>query len=147
MQRDIWGVFHDGFVTRIDGAIPGTLRLEIEIGYLRKQFPEPGSRFVIILSNCTRLIFTEYDGPPIADLGRIQALEPEIMYVSQLQPLMLDCNGGTLELDYQEMSVSLESGQPVSYDDLVSAAEKYWAAFAARAERETPPADDGTPSN
>jgi hypothetical protein len=147
MQHDIWGVFHDGSVIRIDGAVPGTLRLEIDIQYLRRMFPEPGDCFIVTLSDCTKFTFTEYDGPPITDHARIQALEPEILYVNELEPLILDCDGGTLELDYQEMSVSLESGYPVGYDDLVSAADKYWAAFAARAKRGAAPADDGTPSN
>jgi hypothetical protein len=135
MPRDTWAAFHDGSVTRIEGTLPGTLRLRIEIQYLREMFPTPGDAFAVTLTGCTRFSFAEYDQPPIEDLARIAALEPEILYVGGLDPLTLDCNDGTLALEYATMRVSLEDGQPVAYQELKVAWDKYWDAFEARAKR------------
>lgn len=132
MERDIWGVFHDGVVSRVTGTVPGSVRLEIEIEYLRNMFEEPGNRFVVQLSDCSRLAFTEYGKAPTEDLDEIQNSEPEILYVLSETPLTLDCATGALEVEYSEMTISLESGRLVSYDSLASASEKYWNDWSSR---------------
>jgi hypothetical protein len=133
MKRDIWGVFHDGVIKLIDGSVPGTLRLEVEIPYLRGMFPEPGHRFIVSLSRCSKLRFTEYDELPTENPHEIQQREPEILYVLSEQPLVLDCAAGKLEVEYDEMTVRLESGQSVSYESLASASAKYWNDWSSRA--------------
>ena len=126
MNRDIWGVFHDGVLKLIDGTVPGTLRLEIEIGYLRGMFSEPGNRFFVNLFGCSKFIYTRFDERPTENTSYIQDREPEILYVTSEKPLVLDCAIGTLELEYDEMTVTLESGQAVSYASLASASKEYW---------------------
>jgi hypothetical protein len=54
-----------------------------------------------------------------------------------MDPLVLDCADGTLELAYETMTVTLESGQPVTEDALIQASDKYWKDFASRAERDS----------
>jgi len=132
MNRDIWGVFHDGVVKLIEGTVPGTLKLEIEIDYLRRMFPEPGDRFVVMLIGCSKFVYAGYDEPPTEDLSHIQSREPEILYITSEQPVVLDCNEGTLEIEYDEMTVGLESGQAVDYETLASACRKYWTDWKSR---------------
>jgi hypothetical protein len=98
MNRDIWGVFHDGSIVAIAGAVPGTLG--IEISYLRGMFAEPGARFVVTLSGCSKFVFGKYDEVPTAVLADIVSEEPEILCVNSTEPLVLDCDGGTLKLEY-----------------------------------------------
>jgi hypothetical protein len=126
MNRDIWGVFHDGVVKLIEGTVPGTLRLEIEIGYLRGMFPEPGDRFFVNLLGCSKFIYTGFDERPTENTSYIQDKEPEILYVTSEEPLVLDCAMGTLEIEYDEMTVTLESGQAITYEALASASHEYW---------------------
>jgi len=133
MQRNIWGVFHDGEITQINGTVPGDLRLDLEICYLRAQFPEPGHSFTIELTNCTQLQFSEYDEPPSTCLTHIQERKPMVLYVTSEEPLVLDCAMGTLELDYSEMHVRLPSGRDVSEQELTAACEQYWNAWQERA--------------
>ncbi len=121
-----WGVFHDGVIQDIEGALPGNLVLTIEIGYLRAMFEGEGLRFRVHLTGCTRMRYCEYDEEPTVDLNRIREREPEILYVTSEQPLVLDCVMGPLELEYQQMAVTLESGVKVSEQELVSASELYW---------------------
>jgi hypothetical protein len=136
MNRDIWQHFHYGYINRIDRIAPGLLRLEIAIEYLRDMFPEPGTRFVVTLTACSKFVYCGYDEQPTDDIAEIQAREPEILYINSMDPLVLDCADGTLELAYEAMTVALESGRPVTEDALVQASDKYWKDFASRAERD-----------
>ena len=121
-----WGVFHDGVIQDIEGTLPGNLVLTIEIGYLRAMFEGEGSSFRVHLTGCTRMRYCEYDEEPTGDLNKIREREPEILYVTSEQPLVLDCVMGPLELEYQQMAVTLESGVKVSDQELASASELYW---------------------
>lgn len=126
MNRDIWGVFHDGEITKITGTVPGDLRVEVEIGYLRKLFPEPGHSFVIELRHCTKFEFREYGEAPSMHLAHIQERRPMILYVTSQEPLILDCSMGNLELDYQQMEVFLPSGRNITEQELSAACDRYW---------------------
>ena len=137
MNRDVWGLFHDGYINRIECTAPGVLRLEVRIEYLRDMFPERGTSFVVTLTACSKFVYRGYDEQPTDDIAEIQAREPEILYVNSMDPLVLDCADGTLELAYETMTVTLESGQPVTEDALIQASDKYWKDFASRAERDT----------
>lgn len=136
MKPDIWGVFHDGVLKHIDGGIPGTLRLEVEIEYLRGMFDEPGISFQIELTDCTKIVYSEYGQEPTQDVAQIQELEPEILYVTSERPLLLDCVMGALELAYDAMRVTLPSGVEVSYESLTSASERYWREWSERSKGE-----------
>ena len=126
MTPSTWGVFHDGVIKRIEGAIPGTLQLSLEIRYLRAMFPGEGTSFSVRLDECTKVTYNEYGETPTTDLNTIQEREPEVLYVTSEQPLVLDCVMGKLELAYAHMSVALENGTQVSEQELVNACELYW---------------------
>jgi hypothetical protein len=137
MQRDAWGVFHDGIVAKLEGSVPGDLKVQLEIGYLRGEFGEKGDYFVVHLGQCTKFRYCEYDAQPTEDLSEIQDREIDVLYVSSEEPLVLDCSDGVLELEYKTMRVALPSGREVTRDELVAASEKYWKEWRARAKSET----------
>ncbi len=89
-------------------------------------FEEPGTFFKIELINCSTFRYEEYDAVACEDLVTIQSQEPEILSVASEQPLVLDCVMGMLELDYDEMRVTLPSGKEVQYEELCSASKRYW---------------------
>ena len=133
MQRDVWGVFHDGILAKIDGCVPGNLTIQLQIEYLRNEFDEDGEFFIVELGSCTRFRYSEYEAAPTEDLQEIQSREIEVLYVSSEDPLVLDCSMGVLELGYRTMRVLLPSGRAVTRDDLFSASERYWSEWNARA--------------
>ncbi|MBC3881929.1 hypothetical protein H8K35_10425 [Undibacterium sp. LX40W] len=137
MKHDVWGVFHDGILVRIDGTVPGDLVLRIQIEYLRNQFDESGDYFIIELGCCTKFRYSEYDNPPTEELSEIQAREIDLLYVSSEQPLVLDCSMGVLELEYESMRVLLPSGRTVTRDELIAASENYWNEWGQRAKNAT----------
>lgn len=136
MNPDVWGVFHDGVITRMSGALPGTLVLRVEIGYLRAMFDGTGTAFQIELTGCSNVRYNEYDEAPSTDLLHIEGRQPEILYVASADPLVLDCAMGTLELTYREVSIFLDTGVPVSYEELARACDLYWT----RWQQRVPPA-------
>jgi hypothetical protein len=137
MQRDVWGVFHDGILAKIDGAVPGDLTIQLQIEYLRSEFDEYGDCFTVELGSCTKFKYSEYDAEPTEDLLEIQNREIDVLYVSSESPLVLDCSMGVLELEYKTMRVVLPSGREVTREDLVAASERYWNEWNARATNET----------
>jgi hypothetical protein len=131
MNPEIWGVFHDGSLVRIDGAVPGTVSLSIEIGYLRAMFDTPGKRFVVTLEGCTRLRYLPYDGSPFDDPAAIVAAELEIMGIGSAAPVLVDCVTGVLQLEYAGMSIALDSGEALDEARLFEACDAYWRRWSA----------------
>ena len=137
MQAEFWGILHDGGINHIDGVVPGTVAIDISILYLRQQFPGEGSGFKVILENCTRFECAEYDSSPVYDFATIVALDPEILELEQAaDPTVVNCTMGTLTLSYASAAVYLDSGTPVSFDELAAASTAYWNAWQAGIERD-----------
>lgn len=138
MQRDVWGVFHDGILALIEGTVPGNLTIHLQIDYLRRQFDEDGDFFIVELDACTRFRYCEWDAAPTEDLQDIQRREIEVLSVASEDPLVLNSSTGTLELDYQSMRVRLPSGRALTGEDLRAASQRYWTAWAAKAASKAP---------
>jgi hypothetical protein len=134
MNKELWGVFHDGVITRVEGDVPGDLALQIEIDYLRKMLPGEGDGFCVQLSGCTLIEFENWDGKIEQTPERLAAQDIELLYIKTLDPLALDCNEGILRLVYQAAQVTLDSGEIVSDEALWDASSRYWTAFKERAE-------------
>ncbi|WP_224372189.1 hypothetical protein [Hyalangium versicolor] len=127
MNPDIWGVFHDGVLTgaRVEG--PASMVLTIEIPYLREMLPGAGNAFVVRLSGNPRLEYAEYGSPPRSSLEHAVEAAPELLYAEPVERgVELDCARGTLRVEYDDMAVSLDTGENVTYDELVSANQRYW---------------------
>ena len=133
MDPDLWNIFHDGSIETIVGSVPGIVRLSVAIVYLREMLPGEGTGFKVVLSGCTEFSHAEFDRPSITDLSAIAALEPEILSAESSSPLKITCGTGTLTLQYQTASVYLDSGAPVTMEELGAACNAYWDAWSKRA--------------
>lgn len=137
MQAEFWGILHDGGISHIDGTMPGTVSINISINYLRRQFPGEGTGFKVVLTDCTRFEFAEYDRELLHDFASIVERDPEILSLEHDgDPVVVNCTMGPLTLSYGAASLYLDSGVPVSFEELSSASEAYWKAWAARHHRE-----------
>jgi hypothetical protein len=132
MNPDIWGVFHDGSIEAITGSVPGVVELRIDIEYLRDMFDGGGTHFRVRLGGCSRFEYREYDAQATSDFGVIASKEPEVLSVYRLDPLVLDCREGELELAYDSMEVFLDTGAPLTEKHLRDACERYWDDWDAR---------------
>src|SRR5882762_3608296 len=75
----IWNVLHDGVIVAVDGTVPGTIRLQVSIDYLRKHFSQSGEFVEVVLVDCTRFTYRASDASGnTTELPRIADMAPEI---------------------------------------------------------------------
>lgn len=133
MENECWSFFHDGGIESISASPTGEVTLFISIQYLRQQFPGEGVGFVVKLRNCTEFEYQEYDRPALTDNSEIVAASPEILSFERTASLALvHCVMGTLRLRYSSATICLDSGVPVTVDELSSASKAYWTDWAER---------------
>lgn len=127
---NFWQYFHDGGITQILGSIPGDLEILVEIPYLREIFPIDGTSFVVSLQNCNRVeydLFQESQGSIVSQIAEIIAAEPQILYADFIETgVKIECDKGILRIDYESARITLDSGQPVGDEVLVSVSNRYW---------------------
>ncbi|MES2639376.1 MAG: hypothetical protein V4850_07820 [Myxococcota bacterium] len=132
MNPEIWGVFHDGSIEAITGSVPGVVELRIDIEYLRDMFDGGGTHLRVRLGGCSRLEYRQYDAQATSDLGVIAFREPEVLSVYRLEPLVLGWREGELERAYDTMEIFLDTGAPLTEEQLRGTCERYWDDWDAR---------------
>ena len=135
---------HDGSIVGIAGQVPGTVRVEVDIGYLRKRFPDAGKTIVVTLDGCTRFAYRPYEIkkglPPnekfITDFDAIVALKPLISDAEMKGNVVIVAGSyGMFEAAALGGSLSLDSGRAITLDELIAVAEAYWAEFRERSRK------------
>ena len=136
MNTEAWRFFHDGAIEQIKGEVPGSIVLKIGISYLRRMFSSEGDGFFVRLGGCTRFDFAKYDGnsyfPVISTLLDIEAEEPERLSVRLTDPLVIVCESGLLTLAYEDIEITLDSGESLTIEQLAEASKTYWRELAPR---------------
>lgn len=132
MNPDIWGVFHDGNIEAVSRLAPGVVEVRVSIPYLREMFEGAGDSFLVTLHGCVRFCYRPFTGASIEDINQIAVAAPEILSVTQRPELVLLCTCGELDIAYDSMAVALDSGEPVSEEQLVQAAQRYWDGWEAK---------------
>lgn len=123
----ILGVFHDGSIVEILGALP-RIPLRIEIEYLRNMFSPKGDSFLAHISECESIEFHNWENETrTTDLVEIQKEEPEILSIEQKGDIAhIICSAGELNVLYKNIEFQLDTGEPVTYQELADACKKYW---------------------
>jgi len=124
---DILGIFHDGSIVEILGALP-KISFRIEIEYLRNMFPSEGNSFLVNLSGCEFIEFYNWENETRTnELTKIQKEEPEILSIEQQGDIAhIICSTGELNVLYKDIEFKLNSGKSVSFKELSDACNKYW---------------------
>ena len=124
----IWNILHDGVIVAVDGTLPGDLRIDIKIDYLRKRIPDPGTLIQVLLLGCTRFALKEYEKSEFSTaLTEIAAMRPEIVSVSMKEgACKVDCTEGTLEIVARDGAIRLDSGREITLQELSGVAAAYW---------------------
>jgi hypothetical protein len=133
----IWNVLHDGVIVAVDDTVPGTIRLEVSIDYLRKRFSESGEFIQVVLVGCTRFTYRASDASgPTTELPRIAEVAPEILSATLTNGVCeIECAGGVLEVIATDGSVRLDSGRAVTLQELIDVADAYWHEWSERAKK------------
>lgn len=124
----IWNVLHDGTITAIAGSVPGTVRLDVSIDYLRQRFADSGRTIQVILTGCTRFAYRDYEAKDFTtDLSAIASIQPEVLSAEMRGDLSeICCVGGTLEVRASSGSLALDSGRRLTLEELIAVSEAYW---------------------
>ena len=124
----IWNILHDGVIVAVERTLPGDLRIDIEIDYLRKRIPDPGTLIQVLLSGCTRFAYQQYEKSDFSTaLAEIAAMRPEILGASIKDGMCeVECSDGTLEVIAADGSIRLDNARAVTLEELSGVAEAYW---------------------
>ena len=135
---DVWNVLHDGSIDALSGTVPGTLQIDVSIEYLRERFADPGTIIRLTLKECSHFAFIGFDTTvAITCLSTLAALEPEILSATMNGDICeIICVEGILRIAANSGSIELDNGRPITLDELVSEAEKYWREWKERSQRE-----------
>lgn len=145
----IWNVLHDRSITKITGVVPGTIRIDVEIIYLRERFKDPGETIQITLTDCTRFAYRDYEDKDlnkdfITDPPTIAATELEILSAEMVNGFArVTCasrkgQGGELEVAAVDGSLTLDSGRAITLEQLIQVADEYWEDFRTRSKTSHP---------
>lgn len=137
ITSSIWNVLHDGGIERIDGVVPGDIRVHVSIEYLRERFHDDGDTIVVTLSNCTVFSHRLYDADhAVSDLAAIANESLTILSTEIHGPLCrVFTDLGVLEMRCEGGAISLDSGRNVPLEELISVAAAYWNEWESRSER------------
>jgi hypothetical protein len=132
----VWNVLHDAIVVGLTGAVPGTVRLELDCDYLRDRFDQPGNRFYLALHDCTRFAYRPWLDELTA-IDDLRLLAERRLWILRAEVVAgycrVHCNehlpggsGGTLEVSASTAEVHLDDGSLVSFEKLADVSEEYW---------------------
>lgn len=127
-----WGMLHDGTLVGMERIGP-ILRATIECQYVRERFDDPGERFIFELVGCTRVELTPYDEATITDLETISRSDWEVLDAGAVDNAMrVYLHEGNLQLEYESLTIHVDSGRIVPLDELTRHVREYWDEFGKR---------------
>jgi hypothetical protein len=127
-RADIWNILHDGEIAGIKRDSHQKLQLRINIPYLRNMFPGDGEDILLNLENCTLFQMEIWDEEiTTSDHKKIVATETEILSTeSDDVPVKIFSTNGTLLLDFESFTISLDSGEQITFEELGDTCDLYW---------------------
>jgi hypothetical protein len=132
-RLDIWNVLHDGEITIMQRESPDVLVMFVSIPYVRRRIQPLGDSFRLRLGGFRGMAFSyDIDQDTFTELDYIEGFGI-LDVLSDTMPAMIQLAQGKLMLDFDSLEISLDSGQPVTYEEVFHVAQKYWDEFATRA--------------
>lgn len=124
-------------IESIEGDVPGNAKLTIRIPYLSKMFGEHEETIELHLANCRKLALKIWEGEILTeDPNAILNAKFEILSTeSPDTPVSLITTVGEFKIDYDDFSISLIDGTPVSFEQISQTCDKYWSDWEAKAKQ------------
>jgi hypothetical protein len=138
MNPAIWNILHDGSIERASGDVPGTVHLEIDIQYIRERFPDKGRLIILMLLECTKFDFFNYEDNVPQGIGALANICPEILSAreregyTEVTCAVSERYGGILRVAAGDFSLALDSGRPITLNEIDSVTKAYWDDFRKR---------------
>lgn len=123
----IWNTLHDGEITVVR-QISDRVDMFINVPYIRERIEPLGDSFRISLLGFRSFQMTNADGEihssAVTDLSRggIEILSTD----STSMPVKVATTIGYLIFDFNDLEISLDTGERVAYETVVKACSDYW---------------------
>jgi hypothetical protein len=130
-RLDIWNVLHDGEITVTAREAADVAIMFVSIPYVRRRIAPLGDSFRLRLGGFRGMHFENSIGDTDSELAEIEGYEI-LAILSDTMPAKIQLTQGTLTLDFDSLEMSLDSGQPVTYEEVLRVAQDYWDECAAR---------------
>jgi hypothetical protein len=131
---NIWNALHDGEITIAERETPEVLVLFVSIPYVRRRIPPLGDSFRLRLGGFRGMVFDNEIGDTSSEVEDLEGLEI-LECLSDTMPVMIQVTAGKLMLDFNSLEISLDSGQPITYEEIVRAARDYWDEWSKRSQQ------------
>ncbi len=122
----IWSALHDGEITIMHRESPDVLVMFVSIPYVRRRIQPLGDSFLLRLTGFRGMVFADDIGdPPETELEYIEGYEI-LEAKSDTMPATIQLAEGTLMLDFDSLQISLDTGQPISPEEVYRAYSECW---------------------
>lgn len=138
MSITLWDNLHDGVIEHLEGRVPGDLVLSVRIEYLRKLFSDDGKNIIVRLKDCTELMYEPET--TLEMLKEFTAVWEELEHEGILGGsaagdfTRVFCMNGSIYLKYSDYELTLDTGVPITIEQLQEKGRIYWDNFGKRAE-------------
>jgi hypothetical protein len=131
----IWNALHDGEITIMAREQPDSLIMFVSIPYVRRRIQPLGDSFRLRLGGFRGMAFSYGSGDETySDLDYVEGFEI-LEAKSDTMPATIQLAEGTLMLDFDSLEISLDSGQPISAEEVYRAYEEYWDEWSKKAQQ------------
>lgn len=131
---DVWNTLHDGEITALAQDDVGTLVMFVSIPYLRRRLAPLGDSFALRLHGFRTIEFSGFDSAEkTTSLEEIAEAGLEILSTdSQGMPVEVTTTLGSLTIDFDSVSITLDTGESVEPEDVERVSREYWEEWSAR---------------
>ena len=130
----IWNALHDGEITIAVREAPDVVVMFVSIPYVRRRIEPLGDSFRLRLSGFRGMVFGNDIGDTETELEEIEGYEI-LEAKSESMPATIQLAQGTLMLDFDSLEISLDTGQPISAQEVYRAYEDYWDEWSKRTQQ------------
>ena len=105
---------------------PDVVVMFVSIPYVRRRIQPLGDSFRLRLTGFRGMVFADdIRDPPEAELEYIEGYEI-LEGKSNTMPATIQLAEGTLLLDFDSLEITLDTGQPISPEEVYRACSEYW---------------------
>ena len=121
----IWNVLHDGEITAVSEDAD-TLTMFVSIPYLRRRLKPLGDSFVLTMTGVRHAECRDFRDGVLLLQEELEIGSPEILKTeSEVMPVTVETTMGRLVLDFQSISLALDTGEATDYETIQRVCDEY----------------------
>ena len=124
---------------KLSGSVPGDIRVQVEIEYLANKLNGNLNSIFVTLKNCTLFEFEQHwskdDIRYYSSIQELEGITPGLMALSCDEKnghLEIDNISGVIRTKYDSAELTLENGDPLTFEELDAVSKEYWDDFRKR---------------